>query len=422
MFRFKSIQIRIALLAGLCLLVALGVLTGYSAVTMRNSAMEAARKDAMAEAGDFGDTIKNGLETPLSISKGLAESFSSIIRDNNHLTRDQVQLMLKQVLLQNPSFLGISTEWEPNAFDGMDAQYANTENTDETGHFSPYWYREGDKINLTFLPKMDEANPAYQYYVVPKNTGTEAVIDPYLYPINGKDVLMTSLMVPIMVDGKFYGVVGVDLPLDFIQKAVDETTVQDGVSLMVFSNSGKIAGIHDKPEMIGQPIGQIHQDWEQDLVYIQGGTENTEEDEGKIAVFSPIHIGSSAKPWSVNLNIPLSVISAKATNSMWLMIGIGLVLLLLAVLAMTWVASEIAKPIKKITKTAKVIAKGDLSENISVQSLDEVGQLADAFREMMGYLKDKSSAAAKLAENDLTINVTAISEKDELGSSFGKMI
>lgn len=38
--------------------------------------------------------------------------------------------------------------------------------------------------------------------------------EPYVYPINGKDVFMTSFMAPLMFDGKFGGVIGVDIALD----------------------------------------------------------------------------------------------------------------------------------------------------------------------------------------------------------------
>ena len=33
----------------------------------------------------------------------------------------------------------------------------------------------------------------------------ECILDPYLYEIDGKMVLLTSAMVPVMSDGKFYG-------------------------------------------------------------------------------------------------------------------------------------------------------------------------------------------------------------------------
>jgi methyl-accepting chemotaxis protein len=48
------------------------------------------------------------------------------------------------------------------------------------------------------------------------------MVEPYLYPIDGVNVLMTSAVVPITMDGKFVGVAGVDLPLKSIQKETSE--------------------------------------------------------------------------------------------------------------------------------------------------------------------------------------------------------
>ena len=44
------------------------------------------------------------------------------------------------------------------------------------------------------------------------------MVEPYLYPIDGVQVLMTSAVVPIVMSGKFVGVAGVDLPLKDIQQ------------------------------------------------------------------------------------------------------------------------------------------------------------------------------------------------------------
>jgi methyl-accepting chemotaxis protein len=63
-------------------------------------------------------------------------------------------------------------------------------------------------------PLLDYEKPgANDWYDIPRRTLQAALIEPYLYPVAGKDVLMTTMVAPILVDGKFVGAAGSDLPL-----------------------------------------------------------------------------------------------------------------------------------------------------------------------------------------------------------------
>lgn len=86
------------------------------------------------------------------------------------------------------------------------------------------------------------------------------------------------------------------------------------------------------------------------------------------------------------------------------------------------ISQNIVKPIKKVTRSAELIAAGDLDFELDVKSKDETGQLADAFRSMTAYLQSMSKVAHSVAEGDLTEEVHPKSEKDVLGNAFFKMI
>ncbi len=83
---------------------------------------------------------------------------------------------------------------------------------------------------------------------------------------------------------------------------------------------------------------------------------------------------------------------------------------------------QIVRPIKALVATSQAIAKGDLNQNITHQSRDEVGQLATAFRQMMSYLQAMATAADRLALGDIAAQVTPQSEQDALGNAFKRMI
>jgi methyl-accepting chemotaxis protein len=430
-FELKSIQLKIVLLGGLCVLLMSASLIGYAIITSRSSALASAEREANAVAKSQAGIIDADVEKALNTANTLDQSLAGMKAQGIQMSRSQVNAMLKQVLADNPEFVGVYTLWEPNAFDGQDAQYANTIGHDKTGRFIPYWTRSGDKIILE--PLVDyEVEGAGDYYLIPKRTKQDAIIDPYLYPIDGQDVLMTSLVVPIIVDGKFYGIAGVDLPLAFLQKLADGVDVYNkSGELVLISNNGTLAAVTGKPELVNTSLQDFSEDWKKDLDAIQRGQETVEQQDGILEIHVPIHFGETPTPWSSNLNIPISVITAQANASMWRMIGIEVVVTVFALIVLWFaMARFVSSPITLMTGAASNIGlRGDLNRDIPVgvkeklaAQSDEIGQLAQALIGIESFLYRLADAASHLADGDLTFNVEPLSEKDELGTAFQRMI
>ncbi len=92
-------------------------------------------------------------------------------------------------------------------------------------------------------------------------------------------------------------------------------------------------------------------------------------------------------------------------------------------IAVAWViARGVSRPIVEIARTAERIAVGDINQEITISQRDEVGQLAESFRNLTSYMKGLAGAAQSIAANDLTIHIEPKSEKDVLGQSFKTMI
>jgi methyl-accepting chemotaxis protein len=421
-YQLKSIQLKIVLWGGACLLLMLSALNTYTILTLRTNMLETGKKEAEAAADEQAWAIDSEIEKALNTARTLAQSLSAMKTQDIQLDRAGVNAMLKQVLVDNPNYLGVYTLWEPNAFDGKDSQYVNTPGHDQTGRFIPYWVHSNDQIILE--PLLDyEVEGIGDYYLVPKRTGKETVLDPYVYPINGQNVLLTSLIVPIMVDGKFYGIAGVDLPLTFLQKMADQVDVYDkSGKLILYSNNGTLSAVTGKPELINTSIQKFSPDWKDDLEVIQSGKYQLEVEDDMVETYVPIQFGNSSTPWSVNLNIPTDAITEGEKTFVLQMSLIGILLAALGLIFLWFAAGALVKPIRKITEIANRIAEGDLQQNIDISQEDEVGQLAKAFRRIVTYLQDMSSTAHQIAEGNLTTNVTLLSDRDEFGISFSKMI
>jgi methyl-accepting chemotaxis protein len=419
-FEAKSIQMKIALWGGFCLLLATVILIGYAVVTLRNHAMDAAQEGALALSESHATHIKTEVDLALDVARTMAQALSAVKTQNIELTRDQVNAMLRELTANNPDFVGTWTLWEPNAFDGRDSEYVGVEPYDQTGRFIAYWNRNAQGNIQVETPIGYETD---DYYQLPKKTQQETITDPYIYPVQGKDVLMTSVVVPVTVDGKFYGVAGVDISLDFLQEQADEIDAYEGTAeVVLISNNGTLSGVTSHPELVGEHMKTYHEDWQEEITFIQSGQQIYEEDEDRIAVFVPIQFGRTTTPWSVNLNIPTKQINAAAISAMWQMIGIGAALTFADLMLLWFASGQIAKPIRLITNVAQVIAEGDLDQQMNISGRDEVGELAEAFRRMTTYLQEMAGAARRLAEGDLTANVTPQSAKDTLGNAFTEMI
>ena len=85
------------------------------------------------------------------------------------------------------------------------------------------------------------------------------------------------------------------------------------------------------------------------------------------------------------------------------------------------ITRAITGPINLITGAASALALGDIQQDITFRSGDEVGKLADAFREMIDALKGKANVAEQIAKGNLGIEVKVASNDDVLGKAMGTM-
>jgi len=105
-----------------------------------------------------------------------------------------------------------------------------------------------------------------------------------------------------------------------------------------------------------------------------------------------------------------------------LLLIIAVVASLLVAIGMgTWIALNIGRGLGRAVKLADGVALGDLDQQISVSSNDEIKDLVDALNRMTGNLKATAKIADDIAEGDLSVQIKRLSEKDTLGISLERM-
>ncbi len=112
--------------------------------------------------------------------------------------------------------------------------------------------------------------------------------------------------------------------------------------------------------------------------------------------------------------------SSSAATTSTLMITIAMLLVSGAIAY--FIARTISRPISEITRVANDIAVGDIQHSIHINQKDEIGSLADSFRNLIDYMKTLAGAATQIAANNLTIKVEPKSDKDALGTAFKTMV
>ncbi len=384
---------------GLAVLSGLGALT--TVVTMQ--VVRSAKRDALAisrkEAEILDGNMESRLNASIGVARGVARVFEGIVIDG-HATRTLADSILKQTLAQTPAIIGLWTVWEPNAFDGRDAEFVNKPGSDATGRYVPYWNR--GKGDISVEPNVDYGTDGVgDYYQIAKRTNQETILEPYNYKVAGKDVLMTSLVVPVHnAAGVFIGAVGVDLPLATLATEIAQVKVGETGYAALISNRG-IYVAHPKLERCGKPMVSTDP-WVQPFLsnFVKGQPFDTESfshtlNDNTFRLASPVTIGQTGTPWSVVITLRESEVLAPAVRLRNIIIMIGATVLLAVLVVVWWIARGITRPIRVIADELGQGADQVASASTQVSSAGQ--SLAEGASEQAASLEETSSSLEELA-------------------------
>jgi methyl-accepting chemotaxis protein len=396
---FKLTAIMVAL--GLFAVASVGITL---LVRSRTSITGISEQYALSMAHDSAADVGNFLEENLykvEAAVHVMEQYRDLGTANR---RTMFIVILEGLVRANPGITAAWCVWEPDVLEGDDRQYIGTKGTSSGGRFSPYYYWENGKIEADALEDFNEAD----YYLLARNSGKPAMLDPFEYDVGGKKILMTSISVPILTGGKVVGVTGFDLPLTGIQDiSQTQKPFHDSVTA-VFSNNGTNTA-HFDPSRIGKNMKDTEADmagpYMNDFVNaIKTGTPFTFSNyiaamKTEMTIFTvPITVGTTENPWSYAIAIMKNTIMAPVYQMLTLTLEISVIVLVLLVLAAIFMSRSISKPIVKVADTLRDISEGegDLTKRIAAGSDDETGDLGRYFnltmekiRNMVGVIKYK---------------------------------
>ena len=431
--RQLSIQWKITLLAGLCLLGVVTLLVGLSlyrmehnselvkasSMTMLNHAAQAriesqGEVQALEIRQQFMDAYQYGhgfSRQVLFLREQAEKRFLDAFDLREDLTRQ-----VKSALQANPQLLGLSLVFEDNALDGKDSLFNGQDElgSNDKGRFALYWSQPTPgKLNAMSLPESDisdtrtgpSGEPANAWFTCPRRTLKPCVIEPYFYVIDGQQVLMTSIVFPLLVDGKVIASLSVDINLNSLQAISQQASknLYDGqTTIGIISPAGLLAGYSADASKLSQRLDQIDKSDGAELMRLLASSTQPQSlrNDSRLKVLSPFTPIPGGKSWGVLLDVPERVLVGPAEalqrelderNNAGTLIELGLGLLAAVVgLLLVWLmARSVTRPILGVAHMLEDIAsgEGDLTRRLAYDKQDELGQLASWFNRFLDKLQ-----------------------------------
>ncbi|MCX4065869.1 methyl-accepting chemotaxis protein [Pseudomonas sp. S1Bt30] len=446
--KFKSIQFSVAALTGAIVLTVVAVLVAYAVFAgARTQEMVQQRTQAQFEqiveqrltalAQTQATLIQRELEAPLVTAKSLATANALLaMKDAKgepalQVGREQLINLLHETVVRNPKILGAYIGWEPNAIDHNDAAYVNSPivGMGADGRFIPWWYRNADgSLGLDKLADVADQKMlstgvrASEYYLCSKESQKPCAIDPAPYKVGDVMVMLASFIEPIMVDGRFQGIVGADLSVNFIQDmltSADRALYGGAGELALISSNGRLVAYTKDAGKLGEKASDLLDASElAGLSQLKPGEVRytIDREHGHIELFLPFGIGQTDARWTLMMQLPLAAVMADAqtlqsdlqaqreTDTVGMAI-VGLVVAGLGLLVIWLVGHGIARPLKQMVAMLNDIAQGegDLTRRLTSDRADELGAIASGFNtfliKLQGMITQVVSSVQKVSDS-----------------------
>lgn len=244
-----------------------------------------------------------------------------------------------------------------------------------------FWYVHSDdngfqQHEVTDITKYDTNDTsAIVWFTVPKATGKGVWLSPYITDNLGARVI--SYNVPVFHEGKFIGVIGIEIDYSTMAEVVNHITLYNNGYAFLNDDDGKIV-YHPQMDVTTMetqpkvPDGLLSKD-----KYIRYSYDGVE----KQAVWLPLSNG-------MRLNVAVPVQEINAAWYKWIVeitIVFFVLLAVFIVFIMTF-TGRITNPLLKLTKAAEQISEGYYDTELDYEKNDEVGVLTTSFKKLISNL------------------------------------
>ncbi len=368
-------------IVGILLLSNLSLVMTTNSISTDNaqqSVDELLKTDAAKESAAIQKIVNEAYNT----AKALGATVESMIK-SGVATREGIAQVAIRVVEENPTLIGSTVAFEPNGLDGNDADNKNGVYTDAAGRYVPYFFRQGNgKIGVEKLIMTKEAG-IDGWYTAPLEANKSILTEPYIYPVEGVDVLMTTISVPIRdASGKAVGIVTSDIAMTDLQ-ATMAAVKPLGAGHIKLTSPGGLYVYTPETDKLGQQtesaalqsaLSEVAKGNSSDYA---GSAEDGSADASVKVV--PVPFSGVESQWALIYVTPNDAIFASANEirNISLMVAAGVILV--GILIVWFIANGISSPITRMTEAMGVIAGGNFDADVPEQDRkDEIGKMAAA--------------------------------------------
>ena len=197
--------------------------------------------------------IKGDIEKSVVLIKTFSASLETAIEEDVMYAKPVLVELMSSILEKNPYIVGVWTYFEPNTFYSNNPDMANRYAHDDTGRFSPYVMKNNGEINLIWQYPVLKNNA---WITEPEKSGKEFITEPYKFEVDGKNVLNTTVSIPMYNKGRFVGVVGIDISLDAIVQRVSKMKILDSGYGYIVSAQGTVIA-HPNKKFHGKKLTAV---------------------------------------------------------------------------------------------------------------------------------------------------------------------
>ncbi|MDF2596800.1 MAG: methyl-accepting chemotaxis protein, partial [Clostridia bacterium] len=386
---------KLSFYTGIVVLIGFAVLITIVLSQIFISSQEQAMAIAKLNAQYYGSQVEQKFNKIKIVAQSLANE-TEAMRKEDKVSREVVMTSIKAALNVHEDIFGITIAYEAGELDSHDKQYSGEEGHGKDGRFMPYITRDGQDFFVDIGVYEEYTEEQMKWYNVPKNTKNIYLTDPITYPVQGKDVTMASIVLPILRGEKFVGVVSIDMELNDLQEEIERVKPMGGFAELLSASGIYVATGQGAVDKVNTNAAK-EEEWVPLLQKTSRGYQFSatgrlaETGEEVLRVFSPVHLEGSEEYWTYVSIIPVKSILAEYYALLKLMIGVSIGMLACIMVFKYYIINRAIKPVAVVSKILTNMAESDFTDEVPqklFRNHDEVGDLARAIDAMKNSTKE----------------------------------
>jgi len=234
-------------------------------------------------------------------------------------------------------------------------------------------------------------------------------------------------------NGNIAGVIAIDIFTNVLSDIVNSATVGESSYVFLTDEQGNIIVHHnsdynpvidDDEEVVFQNIAQVDNGIYADLRnsgIFNGDTVRLRDADGVFYYFNASVVHSNG--WILYSAIPVNVVNAPIKQQIIISVIVFIIVLCAAVLLIYFsLRMLITQPVKDITAAANLLACGEIGVRLKGDYKGEIASLADSFRGMEAFNRQQTEWLERIADGDLSIEVTPRGDNDRIGHAIDMML